>query len=131
MTPTPDELRRIDQRVAIEVMGWHLADRKECGWGDGPDVWLTGDSENPTQQHFHPTEQPAAAFEVLRRCSLRLSDTVHQITITHTEGDGFVVTTDSVFPKHDPFHIANAGVAPTLELAICLFALRLFGKPSL
>ena len=54
----------LDAEVAEKVMGWTLADRKAMGWGDGPLVWRTGQEENPTQQDFRPSTDPARAWLV-------------------------------------------------------------------
>jgi len=70
MTNADDELlsgRDLRDAVALRVMGWTLADRRAMGWSPGPDVWLTGDVENPTEQDWWPTESIEAAFQVVQK----------------------------------------------------------------
>jgi hypothetical protein len=58
---------KLDALVAERVMGWTLADRVKCGWGSGPDVYITGDEARPTIQGFEPSTSIADAWQVLDR----------------------------------------------------------------
>ncbi len=74
-----NELSDIELReaVAVEVMGWTKLDRVKMGWGEGPQVWGTGDTTDeatgevrgrhggPTHQGFEPESSIEAAFEVV------------------------------------------------------------------
>jgi len=147
MTPTPDELRRIDRDVAIAVFGWrwyrcHYRGDSYCpnslrtryemlspDAGKSTNDWERVPAEyspkqEPTADEIlapHYTADPAAAFEVLRRCGER-KDLIRIEILTSDKG----------------WHVAtwkkNWGISesgPTLEIAICKFALQIFGKPSL
>lgn len=58
--------RALDAAVAERVMKWFLIDRREMGWNpNGPEVWATGDEENPTYQLFTPSTSIEAAMEVV------------------------------------------------------------------
>jgi|ERR1051326_186729 hypothetical protein len=59
--------RELRDAVALRVMGWTLADRRAMGWSPGPDVWLTGDEENPTEQDWWPNESIEAAMRVVEK----------------------------------------------------------------
>lgn len=66
------EPRERDAWIAVNVMGWTLADRRQMGWGDGPDVWLTGEdrddpNSNPTHQDPKFTTDASADYLVLVR----------------------------------------------------------------
>lgn len=64
--------RDLDAAVAERVMGWFLVDRREMGWKpNGPDVWATGDEENPTFQLFTPSTSISAAMEVVEKMRQR------------------------------------------------------------
>lgn len=58
---------KIDRLVAERVMGWTLADRVKSGWGNGPDVYLTGNEDNPTYQGFEPSYSIETAWMVLEK----------------------------------------------------------------
>jgi hypothetical protein len=45
-----EDPKAFNQMVAEKVMGWELANRRACGWGDGPPVFYTRDAESPTFQ---------------------------------------------------------------------------------
>lgn len=67
-TPTKEQ-RELDAWIAVNVMGWIFIDRKAVGWGDGPDVYGTGDCKNPTFQDFTPTTDRRCAMLVLEKCA--------------------------------------------------------------
>jgi hypothetical protein len=108
---TPDELREIDARIAVEVMGWTPIDRKAMGWGEGPPVWATGDEDNPTIQNVSPTTDPAASKLLLSK--LREFHTVK-----------IWISRDMV--RVSIHHDANGmGVDEELEMAVCKAALAM------
>ena len=106
-TYSPQELREIDAKVA-EIMGIEFP----CHCGDA--------KKNHTWHHdyvamntdFFPTTDPAAAMQVLKWC-VEWGDIVSGV-----DEDGFW------FEHYGTKELAEA---PTLELAICLFALKLKG----
>lgn len=78
----------LDAILATRVMGWTLADRRACGWGDGPPVWMTGahpDDENasPTFQGFSPSSNIAHAARI--GPALRARDNGHEFTLRIVE----------------------------------------------
>jgi hypothetical protein len=105
-TPTPSELRALDLLMAEKVMGWKVVDKF---YGD-----LSRDevTERPTAilryqgESWHPTESPADAMMVLKKVSERESVSIVREPDSYCVGD-----------------LSDRSVdAPTLELAICLFA---------
>ena len=65
----------LDALVAEKVMGWKRIDRKVAGWGDGPQVWATGDDSedgSPTRQWFEPSTDIAAAWPVFEKLRMML-----------------------------------------------------------
>jgi hypothetical protein len=53
--------------IAERCMGWTSCDRRAMGWGDGPEVWLTGDEDSPTYQGFNPCSSIADAFQAVEK----------------------------------------------------------------
>jgi hypothetical protein len=109
---TETELKELDAWIAEHVMGWEL-------WIAAPDcpVYRTGDKDNPTQKWFKPTTKSSSAMMVLEKCCERLP--------LHVEigkyGENWCVSR----PDQDA---TEAVIAPTLPLAICLFAKALFSN---
>lgn len=56
----------LDYWVA-KAMGWQKADRRAMGWGDGPDVWITGDENSPTYQDFRPSSSWGCGGPIIER----------------------------------------------------------------
>lgn len=102
--------------VARNVMGWTLADRKAMGWGDGEPVWMTGDNReegSPTYQGFEPCGDRVAAMLVLEKCC---KFSANACDIRENAGEWRVACSS--------WHSLES--APTLPLAICRFAYKLF-----
>lgn len=119
MTLTEKELRELDAWIAEHVMELKKSDTQvDCDSfklsGNG-DVWIRKEMLSPIQK-FRPTTNPADAFEVLKRCAIRAEGSIHIAVI----GDYFNIACRDTKP--------NDFMDPTLELAICLFAKKLFTK---
>ena len=118
--------RDLDARVAVEVMGWTLADRRAMGWGDGPPVWITGESSDdpnssPTWQDFRPSTDIAAAWEVVEN----LADAGWLVEVSGKachpgQWCAHVISVDGE-------HLHDA-VADTAPLAICLASLSALAR---
>lgn len=98
------EMRELDAWIAEHVMGWKISFR-----AGEVEIWRTPSGTAV----FHPTTDPAAAMEVLKKCGERACTTVYR-----TKGAWVVTSSILVGAEAD---------APTPELAICLFAKALFG----
>lgn len=120
---TDTEMRELDEWIAEHV----LPEAKDCPMCEGKgfndvekydmveqvDCMFCGTSG---EQPFGPTTDPAAAMMVLEKCVDYVG--ANQVSICKTVDD-FVVWC--------PYGFKLDNYAPTLPLAICLFAKQLFG----
>jgi hypothetical protein len=97
---TQKELRELDAWVAENVIGWHLTD-----------IDMT------SEDYPRYTTDHAAAMEVLKKCAFG-----NRITCWYSDGTWNV---DNLRGYASYEHEAQA---ETLELAICIFAKKLFSK---
>lgn len=115
------ELRELDAWIAEHVMEW------ERGWSscaprglechektfEHYGLWVDPTTGTQKRAHyFHPTTDPAAAMEVQRKLAERGGNVE-----TFKGGDGHYYATDTYDLKVS---------APTLELAICLLARKIY-----
>lgn len=99
------ELRQLDAWIAENVMGFSTLCKR---MPDGKiSDFIIGDGSR-----FCPTIDPAAAMEVLKKCARKSCP-----LIQHGANEVYYIS--SMVAKSE---------APTLELAICLFAKKLFEK---
>lgn len=107
------EMRELDAWIAAHVMGWVNG---KCRNDDEFHISSTG-SGNVFANNclFQPTVDPAAAMLVLKKCMTQTAITLG------TEKD-------DVKSCGDKADLWGREEASTLELAICLFAKRLFSK---
>lgn len=126
---TTEELRELDAWIAEHVMGWTLLKQ----WKESDAIFYTGFPPDKASQYYAkqsqcdpeipcPTTDPAAAFEVLKRCVERLGHKF--ISVGFGNGLFHVDNMRSSTPGIDEIAVK----APTLELAICLFSKQLFSK---
>lgn len=117
------ELLELDAYIAQHVMGWTAAlSFRGLGLGGGqfykhPDKTIRVRDRSATVVVFAPSTDPAAAMAVLEKC---ITKTPHTICFGH--GDGFCIYLGGQFGRRP------TGDAPTLPLAICLFAKQLFSE---
>ena len=106
------EMRELDAWIAGHVMGLKRVTFNTF-WNSGLGAW---ECQGPTgmQSVHHYTTDPAAAMKVLEKCAESAQLT---ICIGKTEGG---------FKLWLPNRFDSAIEAPTLPLAICLFARKLF-----
>lgn len=124
---TDKELRELDRLVAEKVMGWnqvwsvHELNSKEdfCVSGAEQTCWIIERGNNITP--FKPTTNAADALAVLKKCFVICNPIA--CGTKFCDGRNYFNVHGSV----DGWIEANA---PTLELAICLFAQQLFSKES-
>jgi hypothetical protein len=120
-TPTPSELRALDLHMAEKVMGWKRFSGALCDilqMIDGEFVDNGISIRHGRQMNaFHPTESPADAMMVLKKVS---EGKARNLIIYHHGKDWIISEED----KHAHYEGAekNHVDAPSLELAICLFA---------
>lgn len=121
--------RELDVAVAERVMGWRSTDRRAMGWNpNGPDVWTTGDEENPTYQEFRPSQSIEAAMRVVEAVIPRLPDNTVIKNLGFAEvrmyryGDE---TWNVAFTKRGG---SASATAKSLPEAICLAALKAVKK---
>lgn len=124
---TTKELRALDAWIAEHVFGCKVhhvesgvfggVDYEDCihCTGKHPDLrrW-----DGEKSYSWKPTTDPAAAMEVLKKCA----EKTDQMSIVECIGDWVVTHGDG----NDP--TTPDGEGKTLELAICLFAQKLFSK---
>jgi hypothetical protein len=118
--------RELDALVAEKVMGWTLCDRVAMGWGDGPPVFATGedpydDTARPSRQDWRPSEDIAAAWEVVENWRNRCNGEGVVLLSWHSEE---WVCELGIWGVESGFRHAPADTAP---LAICRAALLAVG----
>lgn len=111
-TMTPTELRALDLEMAEKVMGWKRVDKFYLDLED--DEFSVGDPSgiiNHMGDDWFPTESPADAMMVLKK----VAENGRKVVI-ECIGDTFYVA------EQMDDYVELEQSAPTLELAICLFA---------
>lgn len=121
-----NELRELNTWIAEHVMGWIKCDVKNLDHSGRFSISDTGfvliHAPRVQIKQFRPTTDTAAAFEVLKKCL----DNQREFGF----GDPCFISKDGGYwlrAVKDGKHID--GEAETLELAICLFAKKIFTKP--
>lgn len=121
MTTTNDkELRELDAWIAEHVMGKSI---KHAASAKSDDYWWnayggeSGGCVMRGMECFAPTEKPSDAMAVLKKCVAENYD--YGVEIEPCSGNEFLVAG----MKDEKYISAKA---PTLELAICRFAQKLF-----
>lgn len=117
---TDTEKRELDAWIAERVMGWKL-DKM---------IWWSRNDIDKTQSiawegDFRPTTDPAATMEVLKRCAEKL-EVINSSIALGQQFDELVEDRLFWFVSHE--RTKEVTEAETLELAICLFAKKLFTK---
>ena len=119
--------KELNDWIAVNVMGWERHQEKPYTPAAQKTVealatWQDGDGKVMAfVKDYNPTTNPAAAFEVLKRCL----DKTLLLKHTQTTGDGkYRIAIPLLFDEESPV-IASAD---TLELCICQFAKKLFTK---
>lgn len=114
---TTDEMRELDAWIAENVFGMDIRTLERRYFGkkkwDSTIIGKTG--------HFilpYYTTEPAAAFEVLKKCQLKAGVLIRQF------GDNYSVCATN----NDGETLHSCFTSTTLELAICMFAKQLFTK---
>lgn len=107
----------LDQAVAVEVMGWEAIDRKAAGWGEGPQVWSTGNEDVPTYQGFDPSTSIEAAWSVVEAMARRGHN--FDMGTPHTRPNQYIATWYARFTGT----IGEPIRGDTAPRAICLAAL--------
>lgn len=131
--PTPEQIAELDAWIAEHVMGWRwllITATDKLGsdqWYQlihpdekWPNRWQIQQVDGPDGKHpdytdlscFKPTTDPAAAMQVLEKCVAARKN------IHIKWGDRCYCVWDGWFEAF----------APTLPLAICLFAKKLYGN---
>jgi Phage ABA sandwich domain len=123
---TKNELRKLDALIAEHVMGWKEV-RFLSYYGKGKFMVSRETGElmvyDLKGESFSPTTDPAASMQVLQKCAEKDFPTVYKSRADESSwcvdnlriGSGINESTISIS-------------APTLELAIALFAQKLFSK---
>lgn len=117
-TPTEKELRELDAWIAEHVMGYKVRIRKPDSTYPALRYWNKGDGFEILQAQFSPTTNPADAFEVLKKCYER----AESFESGKDDSQGWYFFVDA------PIKAINASSHESLELAVCLFARKLFSK---
>lgn len=106
---TEKELRELDAFCAEHVMEYSAGID-----ADGNDVWYYDQGKSILMELWQPTVAPEDAMEVLKRCMVKTRTTLSTDTF---EGNAVY--------NHER---DTVGTAETLELAIVLFAKKIFSK---
>ena len=125
---TTQEMRELDAWIAEHVMGGNIEPHwkcRDCGETVQNDRVTFGEYHDGCNgqcdfiESAHYTTDPAAALEVLQKCAEKLRDLEIAVEIyapTRSEPSWFVLDSEG----------SISGIAPTLPLAICLFACEIF-----
>lgn len=122
------EMRELDAWVAENVFGWHkvrpnLTNNSMCDNCNDKALSQIQKHYNESFIHVsntlpHYTTDPSAAFEVLKKCQLKVGVLIRQF------GDNYLVCATN----NDGETLHSCFTSTTLELAICMFAKQLFVK---
>lgn len=126
------DTRELDAWIAEHVMGF---EERPCYHGsariEGMTFYVangrsvTGEASKGNHQFPKYTTDPAAAMEVLKKCGEHLAATDSAIELgQNLNKDGLIYW----WVNHDRASASFLCEAETLELAICLFAKKLFTK---
>jgi hypothetical protein len=124
MTLTEQEIVELNGWIAVNVMKWEsvFSGLGFRYWHDGYEFteWVSGEAIPYPRKLFKPTTDPAAAMLVLERClekeELVISKSPHGFLIESHDTNQYETCDSDIYAE-----------APTLPLAICLFAKQLFG----
>jgi hypothetical protein len=129
------ELRELDAWIAENVMGWELAkDEYHARMSLSKSYCISSDKtvcfgHQGQFSLFKPTTNPAAAMELLKKCGEQgiLKGEFKLPVSIFRRGDLQWVVSENCedAPEHEFYIVVEA---ETLELAICLFAKKLFTK---
>jgi hypothetical protein len=138
---TPTELFNLNNRIAEQVMGWKRmtihAHTKQCGFGKRlTNYWHHADGTvaadfygecdcGQSSTSFNPTADNDSAILVLKRCFQKLDGyeiNIGLYTYSVNEPQKYMVCSSS--------HRGFQSIAETFEIAICLFAQKLFSQPN-
>lgn len=108
------ELRKIDGEIARRLFGWKSSPLGNMDWQMVPPFPFGDGSKVECCPRF--TTNPADAMAVLKRCAEKVGDFAVCVSF---DGSTWTVT-------HSDKYDAPRAEAPTLETAICKFALKLF-----
>ena len=123
------EMGELDAWIAENVMGWklngvwHRVQKDEFALHKDGRVFIHDSIRNGvclTVKVFDPTTDPAAAMEVLKRCA-----GLYAVKVGGVDVNNLWMVANGLTPTME-----NTVRADTLELAICLFARKLFTKPN-
>jgi len=113
---TANEMRELDAWIAEHVMGWKN-DVENSGY------YFAGNHTKMIDAHdWQPTTDPNNAVQVLKRCAEKAWEDMQLICIRPMGKDGW-----GVFMRD---YVNQMAIAAIFELAICLFAKKLFSKPQ-
>lgn len=113
------ELRELDAFCAERVLGWKPIVRQADSTYPELRYWNMGNGFERLQQQFRPTTDPAAAMQVLEQCHKQCC--VETGIFENVSGSKRGYFARSIYKD-------ITTEAPTLELAIALFAKKLFSK---
>jgi hypothetical protein len=117
---TTTEMREFDAWIAVNLFGYEHRQIKPCAiFPDGGMAWHNG---NGAVDYLHGyTTDPAAAMEVLKKCADKVSK-IDNVCLCVRGGKWSIWYCDG-----DAGTICESE-SKTIELAICKFAKKLFGK---
>jgi hypothetical protein len=118
-TMSNEEMRELDAWIAENVMGWAAHCRNTAFYVPKEQANKLMDCRPVCIEDWRPTTNPAAAMEVLRKCV----DT-RAVSVDRWRMTGIYIISTILDRKH------TIEEAPTLELAICLFAKQLFAQST-
>lgn len=115
---TTNELMELEE-FCLKLIGWTKCSHKLCSGWHSPDGSASGDWP-------HPTTDPAAAMEVLKKCAEQSEILAGNVMVAKYRDlenfEGWRVALDVYGMATYKIDV----VSETLELAICLFAKKLF-----
>jgi len=128
------ERKKLEQDVAFGVMGYQRWRRDCMHAAEGRTFWNPNtstrhrwlDDIGPLAEPWSPTTDPAAAMEVMKKCAEKCTVTAE---CDASKAQWLVAKLEDEWRGYGVVE-ANCKVAPTLELAICLFAKQLFSQPN-
>lgn len=109
------ELRELDAWIAVHVMRYIPVIRPADSTYPVLKYWIDGAGLEILQPQFSPTSDEGSAMQVLKRCR-------EIVSVALPAGGSTGVMVQDLDKK------SRYAIAETLELAICLFAKKLFTK---